>query len=770
MADGYPPYQRGPGQNFYSQQHTQNYHARNLPSRVRSPTTSGRIGFTTDTPSPSRSPAPQSPHQYGMFNQGHQHQGHGVMMNGGTSHQRYAAMQQLNLGKTFQQQPHHQHQTHPHQQHQQDLHGTNHGGQYGNHQHTISSGNMSNATPHFAPSHLQNGTPGSAHSGLSKAPNEHWAEQLQLAQQAREMSQSHAHARNHPSVNKNVVAGTNGIQKEADKEERNRPVAEQGQDSSEKHIWTALDFGGQRLKLITNALFRYTFLTKLYLNYNKLTYIPPAIGRLRNLVHLDLSVNELRDLPPEMGMLVNMKQLLLFDNNLETLPYELGSMYQLEMLGIEGNPLQEGMKSIIVEQGTTKLIEYLRENAPGPDPPPEREWLDFTDLSDPPQETVTALSYNILCDKYCTPSQYGYTPSGALKWTHRREVILAELRAHNADVVCLQEIDQESFNDYFRAMLAHDDYKGVFWPKGRARTMGEKEANQVDGCAIFYKNTKYILLDKQLIDFANTAINRPDMKGEHDIFNRVMPRDDIAVVAFLENRATGSRLIVVNAHVFWNPKFTDVKLVQVAILMEQIKKLADRYVKWPACKDKKMYWNANGEGEDSQKVTEAAQEFGPSLEYSDVAQIPMLMCGDFNSMPNSGVYDLIAHGNVSNSHADLGTRKYGNFTRDGISHPFTLKSSYAPIGELSFTNYTPGFTGVLDYIWYSTNTLQVAGLLGDVDKEYLQRVPGFPNYHFPSDHLALYVKYAVKGRKEKKITETDFGQGNNQRDRDRDRR
>ena len=46
---------------------------------------------------------------------------------------------------------------------------------------------------------------------------------------------------------------------------------------------------------------------------------------------------------------------------------------------------------------------------------------------------------------------------------------------------------------------------------------------------------RYILLDKQLIDFANTAINRPDMKGEHDIFNRVMPRDDIGVLAFLEN-------------------------------------------------------------------------------------------------------------------------------------------------------------------------------------------------------------------------------------------
>ena len=255
------------------------------------------------------------------------------------------------------------------------------------------------------------------------------------------------------------------------------------------------------------------------------------------------------------------------------------------------------------------------------------------------------------------------------------------------------------------------------------------------------------------------------MKGEHDIFNRVMPRDDIAVVAFLENRETGSRLIVVNAHVFWNPAFTDVKLVQVAILMEQITKLANKYAKWPACTDKEVFRFSNGDGEDGKEPVEDKKP-GPSMEYADAAQIPLLMCGDFNSMPDSGVYDLIARGNLSNSHVDLGSRKYGNFTRDGISHPFQLKSSYSAIGELAFTNYTPAFTGVLDYIWYSTNTLQVTAVLGNVDKEYLKRVPGFPNYHFPSDHLPLYTEFVVKSRKEKKVvTEPDFGQG-----RDRDRR
>lgn len=57
-------------------------------------------------------------------------------------------------------------------------------------------------------------------------------------------------------------------------------------------------------------------------------------------------------------------------------------------------------------------------------------------------------------------------------------------------------------------------------------------AQMLETFATFNKNSKYILLDKHLVDFANTAIDRPDMKDEHDVFNLVMPRDDIAVITF----------------------------------------------------------------------------------------------------------------------------------------------------------------------------------------------------------------------------------------------
>ena len=372
------------------------------------------------------------------------------------------------------------------------------------------------------------------------------------------------------------------------------------------------------------------------------------------------------------------------------------------------------------------------------------------------------MDYNILCDKYATRTQYKYTPSKALEWEYRRDLILGEIKALDADIICLQEVDQENYHDFFRRELAMHDYKGIFWPKSRARTMLEREAKLVDGCAIFYKGAKFICLDKQLVDFGNTAINRPDMKGEHDIFNRVMPRDHVAVVALFETRLTGARMIIANAHMYWDPKFDDVKLVQAAILMEQTGRFADQWARHPPCTNKAAYRHTEMDGDSTNPDTPdvSAPEPAPSQEYSSGTQIPLVVCGDFNSAKETGVYQLLSQGYVGPDHPDLAGRSYGSFTRDGIAHPFKLRSAYDGengLGDyLEFTNYTPGFSGCIEYIWHST-ALRCRRLLGNVDFDYLQKVPGFPNFHFPRDHIPLCAEFAVEPRKERKVVEADFG-------------
>ena len=385
----------------------------------------------------------------------------------------------------------------------------------------------------------------------------------------------------------------------------------------------------------------------------------------------------------------------------------------------------------------------------GPAPNP-RQWITLDSTS--AGETVSIVSHNTLCDKYATRSQYGYTPSRALSWDYRSKLILQEIQSHDADFVCLQEVDKESYDEFFQQKLIHNDYRGVFTSKSRAQTMTERDARLVDGCATFFKKSKYLKLGIHYIHFSGLAINRPDMKGQTAVFNRVMGKDNIAILAFFENRFTGTRVIVVNAHIYWHPDFSDVKLVQTAILMEQIDVWAEKWSRHPPCTDqeKSAFRYSESDGDMAAPTSELLPKPAPSLEYPSGPQIPLIICGDFNSGEGSGVYDLITQGSIRPDHKDFKGNLYGNLTRDGSSHNFTMKSAYTREEELEFTNYTANFRGIIDYIWYSANSLQVRGLLGDVDKDHVRTIPGFPNWHFPSDHLALKAEFEVKPRKDRK--------------------
>ncbi|CDW95185.1 hypothetical protein, partial [Sporisorium scitamineum] len=514
--------------------------------------------------------------------------------------------------------------------------------------------------------------------------------------------------------------------------------------TKDKQTWSTIDMGGLALKNIANEVYRYAFLTSLFINHNALTTISADIVKLRHLTVLDASGNKLSAVPPELGMLTSLRELFLFDNNLTTLPPELGTLHQLEMLGVEGNPLQDNLRTLFQREGTSAVIAYLRDSCPVPLPPPEREWImidpDLPDFdadkeeNEATQESFNVLSYNILFDRYATAQMYGYTPSWALAWDYRKEFILQEVMSYSADICCLQEVGVEQYEDYFLHHLSQQDYEGVFYPKSRARTMRDEEKRRVDGCAIFFKSNKWQLIEKQLVEFNQIALQRPDFKKSEDMYNRVMTKDNIAVIALLENRLSGSRLVVANVHTHWDPQFRDVKLVQVAMLMDEVEKAGARFAKLPP-------------------KPSVAEGYPPPPKYTHANQIPTIICGDFNSVPETGVYDFLSNGAVPGDHEDFMDHVYGNYTTQGLQHSYKLESSYVPIGELPFTNYTPGYEGAIDYIFYTKNTLNVTGVLGEIDKQYLSKVVGFPNAHFPSDHICIMSEFNVKrsqrGKEEK---------------------
>jgi len=261
---------------------------------------------------------------------------------------------------------------------------------------------------------------------------------------------------------------------------------------------------------------------------------------------------------------------------------------------------------------------------------------------------------------------------------------------------------------------------------------------------------RYQLVEKQLIEFSAVAMQRQDFKKTDDMFNRVLGKDNIAVVCLMEDKQTKTRFIIANAHIHWDPAYRDVKLVQVALLVDEIEKIAHSFAKYPppvpptplpahASATDETESSGPPAGEPSTSASPPSASSRPPPTYTDGSKIPLIICGDFNSVPTSGVHEFLSTGNLPPNHPDFLSHTYGRYTAEGLRHRLGLKNSYtAPgAGELPLTNYTPSFQGVIDYVWYSGANLSLNGVLGEVDKGYLEKVVGFPNAHFPSEYVFL---------------------------------
>lgn len=62
--------------------------------------------------------------------------------------------------------------------------------------------------------------------------------------------------------------------------------------------------------------------------------------------------------------------------------------------------------------------------------------------------------------------------------------------------------------------------------------------------------------------------------------------------------------------------------------------------------------------------------------------------------------------------------------------------------------YRYDFKGIIDYIFYSKEHMNLIGLLGPLDEEWFRqnKVVGCPHPHVPSDHFPLLVEFEMPAR------------------------
>ena len=138
-------------------------------------------------------------------------------------------------------------------------------------------------------------------------------------------------------------------------------------------------------------------------------------------------------------------------------------------------------------------------------------------------------------------------------------------------------------------------------------------------------------------------------EGSDIMLNRVMTKDNIALAALLEikdsawepnpdPRVSGTPLLVATAHIHWDPEFSDVKLIQTMMLVDQVSKSRGGCLIFQTTKTN---LSNNIDRSQLRRIIEAET---PSLKPGggnptnlDRSRIQLLLCGDFNSLPESGM-------------------------------------------------------------------------------------------------------------------------------------
>lgn len=305
---------------------------------------------------------------------------------------------------------------------------------------------------------------------------------------------------------------------------------------------------------------------------------------------------------------------------------------------------------------------------------------------------------------------FPHSPSACLKWKTRSKAVLSELKSFEADLMCIQELDE--YDTFYKKNMENSGYSSIYIQRS-----GDKR----DGCGIFYKPKSMELVQKEVLHYndlvekyvhtdhvnSDTSNNSsPTEEASKKVDNNKhgdpndprfrLKRDCVGLLAaFKLNDPCDHILIMANTHIYWDPEWIDVKLAQAKYILSRVTQFEKLISNKFNCK--------------------------PSV----------MIAGDFNSTPGDKVYNYLVSANSDSTD----------------EAPIKLRSLYAANGgEPEFTNCTPGFTGTLDYIFLSDgSSVKPTSLLRIPRGDSAEVQGGLPNFHHPSDHLPIGADFQVLG-------------------------
>lgn len=392
---------------------------------------------------------------------------------------------------------------------------------------------------------------------------------------------------------------------------------------------------------------------------------------------------------------------------------------------------------------------------------------------------LRVCTYNILADLYVSRkgTTDGETTYPHVRYEHvdkkrRIPMVVAELKAYGADVVCLQEVDGSVYDGYLEPVFGALGYDGYY---------SNKASSQREGCAVFWSRKTFEADERLSFDvkdlfepsedgiFEKEWSSMRDVRGlleNHGELKRITTEKlgQVLQIATLkpkhQREGQPSTVVVANTHLFWHPMADHIRALQVYAV--------------------------------SKKIDEVRRKRSRAIENNrrPSSPHPFLLCGDLNSDPLSGACRLLSSRSLAADQHDCwkylhkykwdvdngdvdemvehGTTGEQRRTGDGNDSATTMAAPTAdslagPLGielpdtfpvlrsgckeDPPFTNFSLRFVDTLDYVIASQASEQDEFGFKPIASAPMPSVAdveefvSMPNEFMPSDHVSIVCDF-----------------------------
>ncbi|ALC41717.1 angel [Drosophila busckii] len=218
------------------------------------------------------------------------------------------------------------------------------------------------------------------------------------------------------------------------------------------------------------------------------------------------------------------------------------------------------------------------------------------------QACFKLLCYNVLAQDLLTEHIFLYEKIDQqfLRWHKRLMNLQQELMKLDADIMCLQEMQYDHLPILVQQL-------SVYSKKRLEYLFKKKTGYRTDGCAIIYDSSKLQLLKQQSVELYDQKLP-------------LLDRANVAQLAKFKLKHAGKEFIVANTHLLFNPRRDDVRCAQLARLLKEL------------------------------------------CEFREDTATPIVIMGDFNSMPNSTPIELITKEPTDDTTPHFEAIDFGKFT------------------------------------------------------------------------------------------------------------